>query len=337
GDLLDGAAAPVAVGVAAEAGLVLAALAGIGARADAVHGDGEGLVSLLADRPERHGAGGEAFDDRAGRLDRFQGQGPGGPLEVHQAAQGAQAAALVVDVGGELLVAGVAVLADGVLELGDRVRVDEVVFAVDAVGVVAAGVELGLGFGDGAEGELVLAAGLFGQHIEADPLDARGGAGEVLVDDAAGQADGLEDLGAAIALQRGDAHLRKDLEQALVDGLLVVLQRRLEGDAIGQQAALGEALQGFDGQVGIDGAGAVADQQAKVHDLARLAAFDDQTDLGARAFADQMVVDRAECQQGWNRRHLLVDAAIREQQDGVAVLDGQRGAAAETVEGALEL
>ena len=34
------------------------------------------------------------------------------------------------------------------------------------------------------------------------------------------QADGLEDLRAAIALQRRDAHLREDLQQALVDGLV---------------------------------------------------------------------------------------------------------------------
>ena len=39
----------------------------------------------------------------------------------------------------------------------------------------------------------------------------------------AGQADGLENLRAAVALLRGDAHLRHHLEQALADGLDVVL------------------------------------------------------------------------------------------------------------------
>ena len=52
-------------------------------------------------------------------------------------------------------------------------------------------------------------------------------AGEELVDELAVQADGLEDLRAAIALLRRDAHLRHHLEQALADGLDVVLLQLL--------------------------------------------------------------------------------------------------------------
>ena len=48
------------------------------------------------------------------------------------------------------------------------------------------------------------------------------------------QADGFEHLRAAIALQRGDAHLREDLQQSFVDGLHVVLERLLERDAVRQ-------------------------------------------------------------------------------------------------------
>ena len=74
------------------------------------------------------------------------------------------------------------------------------------------------------EGAVVLAAAPRGEHVQADAFDARGGAGEVLVDQRLVQADGLEDLRAAVALQGRDAHLRDDLQQALVDGLLVVLR-----------------------------------------------------------------------------------------------------------------
>ena len=70
---------------------------------------------------------------------------------------------------------------------------------------------------------LVLHLRFAGQHVEADALDARGGAGEIFVDQLLVQADGLEDLRAAIALQGGDAHLREGLQQALVDGLDEVL------------------------------------------------------------------------------------------------------------------
>ena len=80
GHLLDGAAPRIAVGVGSVAGLVLAALAGVGFAADAVHGDGQRLVGFLADGAEGHGAGGEALDDlrRRARRPRSESAGPAG-------------------------------------------------------------------------------------------------------------------------------------------------------------------------------------------------------------------------------------------------------------------
>ncbi len=60
------------------------------------------------------------------------------------------------------------------------------------------------------------------------PPDARGGAGEVRVDQLALQTHGLEDLRAAVGLDRRDAHLGDRLEQAFADRLDVVLGRSLE-------------------------------------------------------------------------------------------------------------
>src|SRR5947207_882609 len=73
GHLLDGAAAEVAVGVRPVAHRVLAALAGVRLAADPVHGDGEVLVRLAADRAERHGARLEALHDLGGGLDLVDG------------------------------------------------------------------------------------------------------------------------------------------------------------------------------------------------------------------------------------------------------------------------
>ena len=56
-----------------------------------------------------------------------------------------------------------------------------------------------------------------------DPADARGGAGEVGVDQLALQADRLEDLRAAVGLDRRDAHLGDRLQQAFADRLDHVL------------------------------------------------------------------------------------------------------------------
>ncbi len=57
-----------ALELVAVAAFVLAALARVALAADAVHGDGQGLVRLAADGAERHGAGGEALDDLLGGL-----------------------------------------------------------------------------------------------------------------------------------------------------------------------------------------------------------------------------------------------------------------------------
>ena len=75
GHLLDGAAAQVAVGVGGEAVGVLAALAGVRAATDPVHGDGQVLVRLGRDGAVGHGAGGEAGHDGLDRLDLLDGDG----------------------------------------------------------------------------------------------------------------------------------------------------------------------------------------------------------------------------------------------------------------------
>ncbi len=69
GDLLDGRAHGIAVRQRLEAIRLLAAFAGIGLPADAVHGDGERGMRFARDRAERHGARREAAHDALGRLD----------------------------------------------------------------------------------------------------------------------------------------------------------------------------------------------------------------------------------------------------------------------------
>ena len=70
-DLLDGAAPQIAVGIGQVAVVVLAAFAGVGTTAEAVHGDGQRLVRLFRDRAVAHGAGVEPLDDVGDRLDFF--------------------------------------------------------------------------------------------------------------------------------------------------------------------------------------------------------------------------------------------------------------------------
>ena len=90
------------------------------------------------------------------------------------------------------------------------------------------------------------------------------------------------------------------------------------------------------GQVRIDGAGAVADQQGKVHHLARLAALDDQRHLGAGLVAHQAIMHGGHGQQAGNRRIGRIDAAVGENQQRVAGVDGVRGAGAQIVQRVLQ-
>ena len=139
-----------------------------------------------------------------------------------------------------------------------------------------------------------------------------------------------------IALQRRDAHLREGLQQALLDGLHEVLDREFGSDAIAQFAAPGQILDALEREIGIDRAGAVADQQRKVHDFARLAGFDDQRNLGARFFAHQQVVHGGQREQARDGSVVFVDAAIGKNQQRVAGLHGQRSALAQFIESALQ-
>src|SRR5262249_36921476 len=127
GDLFDGAAPRVAVGVAAIARRILAALAGVRLRAETVHRDGQRGVRLLADRAVGHRAGREALDDALDRLDLLDRQRRGRRPQLEQAAQRRQASRLIVDRAGVVLEDRVLAAARRVLQLEHRLRREEVV------------------------------------------------------------------------------------------------------------------------------------------------------------------------------------------------------------------
>ncbi len=141
GHLLDRRAHGIAVGQGLEAVGFLAALAGVRAAADAVHGDGQRGVRLAADRAEAHRAGGEALDDVGGRLDLLERHRSFGEAQLHQAAQGQQPLVLLVDGVREGGVVFGGVAAHGVLQAGDRVRRPGMCLAAQAEGVVAADIQ----------------------------------------------------------------------------------------------------------------------------------------------------------------------------------------------------
>ena len=157
-------------------------------------------MRLGRDRAQRHGARGKALDDLFGGLDLVQRDRLGGiDLELEQAAQRHVALALVVDDLGVFLVGVPVVGARAVLQLGDRVGRPHVLFTTGAPGVFTAGIQPVGQHRVGAIGGLVHADGFFGDLEHANALDLAGRAGEVFVDGVGGQANGLEQLRAAVA------------------------------------------------------------------------------------------------------------------------------------------
>ena len=186
GHLLHRRAPRVPVRVRHVAFGVLPSLTGVGAGADAVHGDGEGFVGLGGDGPVRHRPGGESPHDLRDGLDLVdRHRWPSVRAEPEQASQRRQALGLRVHERGVLLEHVVAARSCGVLQLVHGARVEQVVLAVAAPLVLAADLDLEVAGHAGAlpEGSLVT-FGDFGCHLGGvDPSEAGRRPGEVAVDE----------------------------------------------------------------------------------------------------------------------------------------------------------
>ena len=126
-------------------------------------------------------------------------------------------------------------------------------------------------------------------------------------------------------MQRGDAHLGHHLQHALADALAVGGNHVLVAVDVGgvvEVALLAGVPEGFKGEIGVDGVRTVADQQAVVVNLPRLAGLDNDADPGAFVLGHQMVMHRAHRQQGADRSPLGVHGAIRQHDEAVAAGDG---------------
>ncbi len=321
-DLLDGAA-PLRV---VQPVGVLAALAGVGLAAEAVHRDREGLVRLLADRPVGHRAGGEPLHDLGDRLDLVDRDrlppGVVAVLEAEEATQRHQPPGLLVDAVGVLLEDVVAPGAGGVLEPEDGLGVEQVRLPLAAPLVLPPDVECAVGGREPVDGvrRAVPPRDLLGDGVHVDAAQLAGRPGEVAVDERLRETHGLEDLRAGVGGDGGDAHLAHHLQDALAERLHEVLDRLL-GLHVHVVVVASQVLDGLHRQVGVDRRRAVADEQRDVVHLAYVAGLDDQTDVGAGLLAHQVVVDRAGEQERRDRRELGGGVPVGEHDDPGAVGD----------------
>src|SRR6476659_3520408 len=132
--------------------------------------------------------------------------------------------------------------------------------------------------------------------------------------------DRFEDLRAAVALERRDAHLGHRLEDALVERVDVVQHGLMMRNA-GQLAAADHVVERLEGQVRVDDSGAIAEEQRAVMYFPGVAGLDDEAASRPGALADEMMMDRRGGEQARDRRARAVGAAIGQNQNRVARLD----------------
>src|SRR5439155_25504787 len=125
---------------------------------------------------------------------------------------------------------------------------------------------------DEAVGEGVLVPGedFLRDDLKADAFKTGRGPGEILVNHGLFQADRFKDLGAPIALDGRDAHLRDDLDDTLHRSFEIALAGGFVVYVL-QEALANHVIEGFEGEIRINSAAAVADEQRKMMDLPRLA------------------------------------------------------------------
>ena len=223
------------------------------------------------------------------------------------------------------------------MELALTALVDAVVALVAHGGRGRLADRVGIGGVEFREGALVARDGLVGDLLVADAAERRRGAFEALLDDLVADAQCLEDVRAAVAEQRADAHLGHDLQQAGLDGGLVILFRLRRGDRRGGLVGGREVADRGERQVRINGSGAVADQAGDVVDVTRLARLGDEVALEADAGVDELRGDRAHREEHGDGDLVAGDTLVGEDDDARAVgLHGTEGAGGDVLEGVLE-
>ena len=159
-------------------------------------------------------------------------------------------------------------------------------------------VQLGVGLGVEAEG-------LAGQIGEAQSGHTARGAGEGQLDEIGADADRLKDLGAVVAGQQGDADLREDLPQAILQGgaHIGLGPGRREGGQLapldqGTGLGMGQPVAGgLPGEPGAHRAGAITDQTGQVVGAPALGRVDHDRGLQPQPQAQQKVMHGAHRQQ----------------------------------------
>ncbi|CAI8376956.1 MAG: Uncharacterised protein [Cellulomonadaceae bacterium TMED98] len=253
-------------------------------------------MHLGTNRPHAHRPGVKPLDNRLHRLDLVQGNRcPIGGAQGKQSPEGHQFFGLVIHLFGVLAEDVEALLPRSVLQQEHRFRVEQVgrplpsplVFTANGKALVRVGTDRR------RIGQLVALAVFLFQHREVHPAEDARSACEVLVNDVLGESDRFERLGSGVGRHGGDSHLAHDLQHALAKSSNDVAHCLLWLHTLDVSGA-GHMLDGFHGQVGVDGGSAVTNQGGRVVDFADISRLHDDAGAHALMATNQVVVDRGD-------------------------------------------
>ena len=227
-DLFDGAVGPVAIFETLESAGILATLSTVRLAANAVHRNGQCLVSLGTKSTKRHSSRGETAADFLDGFNLIKRHGTGRKRHKFQEIPQGVRCRRHDGIDIFFIILGLARLfgsldADkGVEILNDRRR-DGVQFASAADAVISRVFQFAtVDRNCRTVGQIVTEKALPGDFFESNSFNLGRGAGETLFDQFGGDAGGFKSLRSTVATNNGDTHLGHDLEQAALERLLVV-------------------------------------------------------------------------------------------------------------------
>ena len=132
--------------------------------------------------------------------------------------------------------------------------------------------------------------GFFADFCEADSTDPCRSSGKVLTHQIVIQSDRFKDLGSAITLDGGNAHLGENFEHPLFHGLAVIADCFFGTDS-SRQTASQHFVETFIGEIGIYSTCPIADEQAEMGNLPGFSGFHNDRCLEPNTLSDQMMVD----------------------------------------------
>ncbi len=148
---------------------------------------------------------------------------------------------------------------------------------------------------------------------DADAADTAGHACKIKVDHLLCEADPLEDPRGLVGLDRGDPHLGRNLHDTVKKRPVVIVDRRV--GILVEKPQRDQLLDALVGEIGVDRPGPESEDAGRLVNVPHLAALEDQRDGGPLPRADKVLLHRRDREQCRDRHMVLIDAAIREDDD----------------------